>query len=155
MSDSGPGIPEAEQERVFQSFHQTEIGIARGEGTGLGLAISREYVRLLGGELTLDSRPGQGSRFRFSVPLPPADASPATAPARDNQADAPATVPADDLSGLPEGSRQALAAAAASLDTEATLALIERLRPHHPREAELVAHLAAAYRFDRIEALCL
>lgn len=70
ISDTGIGIAADEQEHVFQPFYQTESGIAKGEGTGLGLAISREFVRLMGGELMLESGLGRGSVFRFSLPLP-------------------------------------------------------------------------------------
>jgi PAS domain S-box-containing protein len=72
VSDTGPGIPGAEQERVFEAFYQTGLGEATGEGTGLGLAISREYCRMLGGELRLESHPDRGSRFYFELPLPAA-----------------------------------------------------------------------------------
>jgi len=71
VADTGPGIAPADRERIFQAFFQTETGIAKGEGTGLGLTISREFVRLMGGELSVDSELGQGSRFRFTIPLPP------------------------------------------------------------------------------------
>ena len=77
--DSGPGIAQEEQERIFQAFYQTEVGIRKGEGTGLGLTISREFVRLMGGELGVDSAPGQGSRFGFTIPLPAAEAPPTVA----------------------------------------------------------------------------
>ena len=69
IADTGIGIAADEHERVFQPFYQTESGIAKGEGTGLGLAISLEFVRLMGGELTVESGLGQGSVFRFSLPL--------------------------------------------------------------------------------------
>jgi hypothetical protein len=51
------------------AFYQTEAGIRQGEGTGLGLTISREFAQLLGGELTADSTPGQGSRFSVFFPV--------------------------------------------------------------------------------------
>lgn len=71
--DSGPGIAPVDQECIFQPFYQTESGIAKGEGTGLGLTISREYVRLMGGELRVESELGQGCVFSFSLPLPEAE----------------------------------------------------------------------------------
>lgn len=70
VSDTGPGIAPEEQERIFQAFYQTDVGAALGEGTGLGLTLSREFVRLMGGEISLQSRMGQGSVFSFSLPLP-------------------------------------------------------------------------------------
>lgn len=72
VADSGHGIAPEDQDRIFQAFYQTQAGAAKGEGTGLGLAISREFVRLMGGELTVTSRLGEGSVFSFTLPLPAA-----------------------------------------------------------------------------------
>jgi signal transduction histidine kinase/CheY-like chemotaxis protein len=71
VRDTGPGIPPERQERIFEPFEQGEEGFHKG-GTGLGLAIARRHVELMGGRLEVDSTPGQGSRFFFSVSLPPA-----------------------------------------------------------------------------------
>jgi PAS domain S-box-containing protein len=68
--DSGPGVPGAEQQRIFEAFYQTKSGAAKGDGAGLGLAISREYARLMGGELGMHSEPGLGSTFHCQLPLP-------------------------------------------------------------------------------------
>jgi PAS domain S-box-containing protein len=68
--DTGPGIPNAEQQRIFEAFYQTSAGAAKGEGAGLGLAISREYARLMGGELGMRGEAGQGSTFYCILPLP-------------------------------------------------------------------------------------
>jgi signal transduction histidine kinase len=76
VRDTGPGIAADEQERIFQAFYQTQGGIAKSEGTGLGLTISRQFVRLMGGEITVASEPGKGSTFSFSIPLPASDAAP-------------------------------------------------------------------------------
>lgn len=68
VSDTGPGIPASEKESVFSRFVKVEKGdISRG-GTGLGLSISKTIVEAHGGEIGLDSRPGRGSRFYFTVP---------------------------------------------------------------------------------------
>ena len=74
MRDTGIGIPANELDRIFGVFYQTEAGIRQGEGTGLGLAISREYAKLLGGEISAQSTPGQGSVFRLRLPAEPAEA---------------------------------------------------------------------------------
>jgi CheY-like chemotaxis protein len=72
VTDTGPGISKEDQQRLFAPFVQTASGLRSGEGTGLGLALSRDLARLLGGDITVDSLPGQGATFRFSLPLPEA-----------------------------------------------------------------------------------
>ena len=67
--DTGPGIAPERQELIFEAFDQGEEGMSQG-GTGLGLAISRHHVQLMGGEMGLESTPGEGSRFFFAVQLP-------------------------------------------------------------------------------------
>lgn len=69
VSDMGAGIPAEYIGKIFDPFEQTDTGKSRG-GTGLGLSISREYCRLLGGELQVESTPGKGSRFFFSIEAP-------------------------------------------------------------------------------------
>jgi len=67
VSDSGPGIPKDEQRRVFERFYKADRARSRG-GTGLGLAIARHIVEGHGGQLSLESTPGQGATFCFTVP---------------------------------------------------------------------------------------
>ena len=69
--DTGLGIPESEQPDIFKPFHQGS-GHAHQGGTGLGLAIAQRQVQFLGGSLQFQSERGVGSRFYFSIPLPPA-----------------------------------------------------------------------------------
>ncbi len=66
--DTGPGIPDADQERIFSAFDQGGAGAARGiGGTGLGLAITRSFARLMGGDLVVESELGAGSTFRLTA----------------------------------------------------------------------------------------
>lgn len=69
IEDTGPGISQDEQDRLFRHFEQTKSGQQTGTGTGLGLAISREFVRLMGGDITLSSQVGKGSIFAIDLPL--------------------------------------------------------------------------------------
>jgi len=78
VADTGVGIPEAIQERIFQPFEQGDASDVRAfGGAGLGLAITRQLVELHGGEIAVESAPGAGSRFRFTLPAA-ADAAPPT-----------------------------------------------------------------------------
>jgi CheY-like chemotaxis protein len=74
IEDTGPGISLDEQDKLFRHFEQTKSGQQTGTGTGLGLAISREFVRLMGGEITLTSQSGKGSTFFINLPLKEGDA---------------------------------------------------------------------------------
>jgi signal transduction histidine kinase/ligand-binding sensor domain-containing protein/ActR/RegA family two-component response regulator len=81
VSDTGPGIPEASQARLFQRFEQ-EQGPQRRAGSGLGLAICRELVDTMGGSIELESRVGHGSTFRVRLPLIEPAASTADGPVK-------------------------------------------------------------------------
>ena len=69
VADTGPGIAPEDQERIFEEFQQTDVGVRQREGTGLGLALSRRLVELHGGRIWVESEPGRGSRFVFTLPL--------------------------------------------------------------------------------------
>jgi CheY-like chemotaxis protein len=73
VEDTGPGISADEQTKLFRQFEQTKAGQMAGTGTGLGLAISREFVRLLGGDITVTSEVGQGTVFAIYLPLNESD----------------------------------------------------------------------------------
>ena len=69
VKDSGIGIAERDQERIFERFHQLDNRTIRAyEGTGLGLSIAQHYVRMLGGEMQVNSKLGAGSTFSFTIP---------------------------------------------------------------------------------------
>ncbi len=70
VSDTGIGIPQADQPRIFERFYRVDVARSReAGGTGLGLAIAKHLVEVHGGRLWVESEVGQGSQFHFSVPL--------------------------------------------------------------------------------------
>jgi signal transduction histidine kinase len=72
VADTGPGISPDDLETIFEEFEQTTAG-KQVEGTGLGLPLSRKLVELHGGRLWVDSEPGKGSTFRFTLPVEAAE----------------------------------------------------------------------------------
>ncbi|MEI8241712.1 MAG: response regulator [bacterium] len=75
VEDTGIGVAVADSARLFGQFEQARSGQPHETGAGLGLTISREYARLMGGDITLTSREGQGSTFRVAIPIRVSDAA--------------------------------------------------------------------------------
>jgi len=72
VADTGPGISSADQELIFDKFHRLDGPMRREtSGAGLGLAISKDLTNLLGGKLTLESKPGHGATFTVVLPVAP------------------------------------------------------------------------------------
>jgi signal transduction histidine kinase len=70
VSDSGPGVAESDQRRIFEEFHQVDSSSTRKKGgTGLGLSIAKRIVELHGGRIGLHSSLGKGSTFWFTLPV--------------------------------------------------------------------------------------
>ncbi|MFB3766140.1 MAG: ATP-binding protein [Methanotrichaceae archaeon] len=75
VEDTGPGIPLQDQKAIFEPFIQSLEGKKTKEGSGLGLAISRQFIRLMGGDISVDSRIGKGSIFTFNIIVQPVEES--------------------------------------------------------------------------------
>ncbi len=69
VKDTGTGMPANQLEKVFEDFTQGEAGLRRGGGAGLGLAISKRFIGLHGGRIWAESQTGEGSAFRFALPI--------------------------------------------------------------------------------------
>jgi signal transduction histidine kinase len=83
VSDTGVGIGSDDRERVFEEFRQVDAGYARKqEGTGLGLPLARQFTGLMGGDIRVESAPGEGSTFTFRLPPRSEAASEPSEPAR-------------------------------------------------------------------------
>jgi two-component system phosphate regulon sensor histidine kinase PhoR len=70
VGDTGIGIPQSDQQRIFERFYRVDAARSReAGGTGLGLAITKHLVELHGGRIWVESEVGRGSQFHFSVPV--------------------------------------------------------------------------------------
>jgi signal transduction histidine kinase len=69
VSDTGPGIPPEDQERIFLEFQQVGRDAGKPQGTGLGLALAKKFVEMHGGKIWVESEVGKGSTFTFTLPL--------------------------------------------------------------------------------------
>jgi signal transduction histidine kinase len=70
VQDNGPGIPKEDQSVIFEKFRQAgDVMTDKPQGTGLGLPISRQIIEHLGGRLWVESEPGRGATFSFTLPF--------------------------------------------------------------------------------------
>jgi signal transduction histidine kinase len=69
VADTGVGIAPEDQAKVFEEFQQVGTAAKKVEGTGLGLTLCRRFVELHGGRIWVESTVGQGSTFRFALPI--------------------------------------------------------------------------------------
>jgi signal transduction histidine kinase len=69
VTDTGPGIPQEHQRRIFEHFHQVDSSLTKAMGgTGLGLAIAKDIVEMHGGRIWVESTVGKGSTFQMEIP---------------------------------------------------------------------------------------
>ena len=68
VHDAGPGISPEDRERIFEPYEPT-LGVATSRGTGLALALSRQLARMMGGDITIESTPGEGTTFQLDLPI--------------------------------------------------------------------------------------
>ncbi len=159
VRDTGIGIAESEQEKIFEPFIQAD-GPKSQAGTGLGLSISRQFVQLLGGELQLRSRPGEGAQFYFALPVcidPAASALPSQA-ADAGAFSAPCTEPvarADALSWsalrvIAPAERLALRGALQELDIRRVETLLAALHGQHDALAAAIGAMLARHQYREL-----
>ncbi len=74
VEDTGSGVSDEDQKKLFTPFTQAKGGLNTQQGTGLGLAISQQHARLMGGDPAVNNRPGGGSIFLFEIPVKQGDA---------------------------------------------------------------------------------
>jgi len=124
VADTGIGIPEEQQEKLFHSFVQADSSVSRRfGGTGLGLAISKSIVEVMGGEIGLESKQNCGSRFYFTAWMKLADQ---IEPVQTTDLDAPVEA---DYTGLFAG-RRFLLAEDVDINQEIVIALLEPTGAH-------------------------
>ncbi|MDJ0704253.1 MAG: ATP-binding protein [Leptolyngbyaceae cyanobacterium MO_188.B28] len=164
VEDTGPGVAPTELENLFDAFVQTQIGREMGQGTGLGLAISQQLVRLLGGEITVTSTLGQGSRFQFEIPVQLSSSSESYIYENSIEPDK-TSVPARSLKSLPtEAVIESLATMPtkwlAAFDEAAVVAkaepiyqLIDQIPQNQTALAETLVELVEDFRCDQIQNL--
>jgi signal transduction histidine kinase/PAS domain-containing protein len=162
VEDSGVGIAASELENLFHPFMQTSSGLNAQSGTGLGLAISQQLVRLMGGEISVRSLPGQGSLFSFAIPLiltgPITNSTPN--PPRQVSGPLPTStlIPtalqrewaAAELACLPPALQTTLEQACIEVDLEKTKTVIAQIREMRIALADYLTEMTSDFRFDEI-----
>ena len=158
VEDTGVGIAPADLDRIFAAFEQAETERDRShDGAGLGLTVTRRLVELMGGELQVESRPGEGSTFTATIDLPvaegpagaEAEAAPPPVPSFRRRADDPppgepggAEPPADAPAPVPGGDRRMRVLAAE--DNRANRLILTRMLAGLDLDLSLVESGAAA-----------
>ncbi len=153
VTDTGIGMAPDDMETIFEAFQQVQ-GLAQREGTGLGLAISRTLARKMGGDITAESQPGQGSVFRLVLPCRAAvpQESPAVSPAEGTGESAPPVVAPEPLPRDYDVMREA----ARIGDVQGVLAEADRLKTLFPEQRgyiDRVCRLASSFDIPALQRL--
>jgi two-component system sensor histidine kinase/response regulator len=160
VRDTGIGIAEDQRERIFDPFAQADTPRSRA-GTGLGLTISREFVQLLGGSMTLESKPGEGSVFSFTLPAAIDTAGggvPEAPPQAQTSASAPVpcateTLNPADLDGLEPATRRALRDALQQLDIRRVGTMLAELDAGHGKLAVAIGAMLEKHQYRELCAM--
>ena len=160
VQDTGPGISDEEQEKLFQPFSQMKRGQNAQEGTGLGLAIGRSYARLMGGDITVTSSLRQGSIFRFEIPVEPGEVSagigqiaPHELIGLDREMAAAASVSSEQLARLPLELINQLQNAVQEGEKDRLDALIQSVQAYDKDAAAGLKNHAENYEYDDLTLL--
>ena len=164
VEDTGPGISEEEMGQLFRPFQQTSVGTRTGGGTGLGLAISHQFVRLMGGNISVRSQVDKGSVFCFDIPLQEGAAEPSggnesrrvehayadkDAPVAGRRRASDELTP-ESLTGLPGGLADRIREAAINGDFDDVLDLILQVEAFDPSLAKGLRSLAERFDSQRL-----
>jgi hypothetical protein len=141
VRDNGPGLAREEQRQLFTEF--TRLHKKRARGHGLGLSIVRRIVGKLGGEVGVESTPGQGSLFYFTLPV-------AQAPAMKEQDVEVYDDLSERVSNLPHDLVERLAQAATRTDMAAVNECISEIRARDATLGDRLASLAYDFAYDQI-----
>ena len=155
VQDSGVGLQPQDLDRIFEPFVQVGELSTQG-GTGLGLTITRKFIELMGGTISLESTPGEGTTFRVGLPVIEATAAevPTPLPVSDSihlaQDASPEALTPKTLAALPAALRQVLRDALISLDSERIEAIIAQVAQCDALLGEVLAHHAEQYHYTPI-----
>ncbi len=152
VSDTGPGIPADELDSIFEPFFQAKTHSSNQEGVGLGLSMSQQFVRLLGGELTVSSVLGQGATFQFEIPVEFVDPFSIAASPDVQQAIAPESyrLQADSFQVMPLDWIKRLHQASIQLNPRQVLILVEQIPVEHIALAQALREKVSNFDFEQI-----
>jgi PAS domain S-box-containing protein len=162
IEDTGYGIAPEELKTLFEPFIQTESGRRSQEGTGLGLSISQNFIRLMGGEISVTSRLGKGTIFNFYIPVISIDSSitHSSSPQLLRELSPSQTLLSTEalraaIAAMPGEWVTALHQAALLADANATIALIGHIAESDRPAALTLRAMVHEFRFDTIFELAL